>query len=242
MQHAGAGAYRPKKYKKQRRVRGPEKQKARMNYRRNRGILKQKARRRYNQVRKNPAFKRKKTVYRKNRQKFRRLAMDMQHEPAIYFMMHCKGAVQPGYITSITAEDWDIGYELEDGTQDSVSVDEFFDCAVLFDEEDIEQIFNVLDQASEIEDDGDEDVTVWDFTLDDVTPGQPMMASRIAMRHVVALNKENPSDLLNQLVKVLDKAVQQAEGRGKKTLQDAKSRVKGITKIVADAWLARKDD
>ena len=214
-----------------------------MNYRRNRGILKQKAKRRYTQVKKNPAFKRKKTTYRKNRQKHRRLAMDMTWEAPIEFVLICEGQVQPGYITAIEAEDWSIGYELEDGTQDTMEVEEFFDCAVMFDEEDIEQVFNILDQAADIEDDGDDDVTVWDFTLDDIDPvGQPqVMASRVAMRHVVALNKENPSDLLNQLVKVLDKAVQGAEGSGKKALQDAKSRVKGITKVVADAWVRKEE-
>lgn len=55
-------------------------------------------------------------------------------------------------------------------------------------------------------------------------------------------NKENAPDLLNQLVKVLDKNAQNAEGPGRKGLQDASSRVKGMTKAVSTAWLKRNDE
>jgi hypothetical protein len=70
------------------------------------------------------------------------------------------------------------------------------------------------------------------------------LAKRVASAHLekLAFNKENPSDLLNQIVKVLDKASRQAEGQGKKALVDAASRVKGIAKPVTEAWAARETE
>jgi hypothetical protein len=70
------------------------------------------------------------------------------------------------------------------------------------------------------------------------------IAKRVAAAHIEkqAFNKENPSDLLNQIVKVLDKASRQAEGQGKKALVDAASRVKGIAKPVQEAWSQRNKE
>ena len=70
------------------------------------------------------------------------------------------------------------------------------------------------------------------------------LAKRVASAHLqkMAFNKENPSDLLRQLVKLMEKEAQQAEGKGKKALDDAMSRVRGITKVVQDAWNSRKEE
>ena len=70
------------------------------------------------------------------------------------------------------------------------------------------------------------------------------IAKRVAAAHIEkqAFNKENPSDLLNQMVKVLDKASRQADGKGKRGLMDAASRVKGIAKPVQDAWSKRNEE
>jgi len=70
------------------------------------------------------------------------------------------------------------------------------------------------------------------------------LAKRVASAHLqkMAFNKENVSDLLRQLVKLLDKASDEAEGRGRKGLQDAAGRVKTITKVVDDAWNARREE
>ena len=70
------------------------------------------------------------------------------------------------------------------------------------------------------------------------------LAKRVASAHLqkMAFNKENVSDLLRQLVKLLEKEAQQAEGKGKKALDDAMSRVRGITKVVQDAWNSRKEE
>lgn len=58
----------------------------------------------------------------------------------------------------------------------------------------------------------------------------------------VAFNKENPTELLSQLIAVLNKGAQRAEGSGKKGLMDASSRVKGLTSVVQDAWDHRNDE
>lgn len=70
------------------------------------------------------------------------------------------------------------------------------------------------------------------------------LTSRVAARFMTkqAFNKENPSDLLSQLVKLLDKASKEAEGNGKKGLVDASSRVKGLAKPVQKAWEHRNDE
>lgn len=70
------------------------------------------------------------------------------------------------------------------------------------------------------------------------------LIQRVANAHLEkqAFNKENPSDLLNQIVKVLDKASRGAEGKGKKALTDAASRVKGIAKPVSEAWASREEE
>ena len=70
------------------------------------------------------------------------------------------------------------------------------------------------------------------------------LAKRVAHAHLqkMAFNKENPSDLLRQLVKVMEKESKAAEGKGKKGLDDAMSRVRGITKTVQEAWDSRKEE
>jgi hypothetical protein len=70
------------------------------------------------------------------------------------------------------------------------------------------------------------------------------LIQRVAAAHLEkqAFNKENPSDLLNQIVKVLDKASRGAEGKGRKALTDAASRVKGIAKPVSEAWDSRDEE
>jgi len=57
-----------------------------------------------------------------------------------------------------------------------------------------------------------------------------------------AFNKENPSELLNQMVRVLSKAVDSAEGQGRQGLEEALNEVRGLTKTVQDAWTQRKTE
>lgn len=211
-----------------------------MNYRKRKGILKQKARIRYKQVRKQPAFKRKKRIYRKFRMRHKRLGTtEALMHPAIEFVLTLDGErVVAGHVTGVVADTWMIEYALEDGATGSMDVDDFLDQAAFFDEHDIELLFMVLDEASTVADDGDEDVTVYEFE----PPSEPS-AEKVVLayqeRH--AFNKESPPDLLAQLVKVLDKASTQAEGDGRKGLRDAVSRVKGIARIVDSAWTHRRD-
>jgi len=241
MERVGIGPDRPKKRKRQRRQRGQAKQKAKMSYRKRKGVLKQKAKIRYRQVRKSPAFKRKKRIYRKFRTRHRRLGTteEIMMHPAVEFMMTLDGErVVAGHITGVVADTWQVEYALEDGTIGSMDIDDFLDQAAFFDDGDIELLFLILDEASSVEDDGDEDMTVFEFE----PPAEPS-AERVVLayqeRH--AFNKESPPDLLAQLVKVLDKASTQAEGDGRKGLRDAVGRVKGIAKIVDSAWTHRRE-
>jgi len=212
-----------------------------MSYRKHKGVLKQKAKIRYRQVRKQPAFKRKKKIYRKFRMRHKRLGMEgaVLTYPAIEFVMTRNGEdVVAGYITGVVAETWTIEYALEDGSIGSIDVDDFLDRVSFFDEEDIELLFEILDEASALEDDGDENVTVYEFE----EPAEPSVEKIVlAYQERHAFNKESPPDLLAQLVKVLDKASTQAEGDGRKELRDAVSRVRGIAKIVDSAWTRRRD-
>lgn len=59
-------------------------------------------------------------------------------------------------------------------------------------------------------------------------------------RRVYGFNKENPTELISQTIRVLDKAADETEGDVRKGLQDAASRVKGIAKDVNKAWAGRR--
>ena len=127
---------------------------------------------------------------------------------------------------------------------------------MLYEDSDIDRLFEILDQAAQVSDDMDDNVTVWEFDEPEggVTPAAdvlpttttPAEADEAMLANVtnmyLAFNKENPSDLLSQLVKVLDKETTKTEGQGRKKLQDAASRVKGMAKTVADAWERRHED
>lgn len=57
-----------------------------------------------------------------------------------------------------------------------------------------------------------------------------------------AFNKENPTDLLSQLVKVLERAVDQAEGRGQERLTDVMGRLQSLNRDVQEAWRRRREE
>ena len=56
------------------------------------------------------------------------------------------------------------------------------------------------------------------------------------------MDKKKTWEQVNEIVKVLDKASRQADGKGKKGLMDAASRVKGIAKPVQEAWSQRNEE
>lgn len=204
-------------------------------------------RRRYKQIRNNPRFKRKKKIYRKFRTRHRRLAgfrvqsdEQIPIDRAVEFVMKCGGSIKAGYVTGVVADTWQIEYLLEDGEIGSLAPERFFDCAIMFDEQDIDVIFDLLDEASRTPDDGDDTVIVYEFA--DPTPEPVDESTKRVAGIYLSFNKENPGDLMSQLVKVLDKGANQAEGEGRKKLKDVSSRVKGLAKNVAKAWESRHEE
>lgn len=167
MDRAGVGAYRPKKFKRQRRQRGVSKTKARMRYRKNRGVMRQKAKRRYRQVRKNPSFKRKKRLYKRMKQKFRRLASDpLIHsndetldvkDEAIEFLIELGSEWREGFLLEISADEWEVSFMLDDGSRQTMDVDDFISNAVMFDDSDFEEFYDLLDLASDLTESEEED-------------------------------------------------------------------------------------
>lgn len=58
--------------------------------------------------------------------------------------------------------------------------------------------------------------------------------------HKKAFNKENPPNLLSQLIKVLAKEADQADGEGRDKLRDALQKIRSMTSTVESAWQDRK--
>ncbi len=105
-------------------------------------------------------------IRRKPSQKMRRrrIADDlMVNEPKIWFLMEMGGELMAGHVTHIWAENWTVDYLMDDGSSGEMDVEDFIEVAMFEDEEDIEQMFDILDHASEVEDGSgeEEDHTVW---------------------------------------------------------------------------------
>jgi hypothetical protein len=62
------------------------------------------------------------------------------------------------------------------------------------------------------------------------------------MLRKIAFNKENPSDLLSQLLKVIERENSELEGRGQQRLVDVASRLRGMTRDVQEAWRRRHEE
>lgn len=155
-----------------------------------------------------------------------------------------------GFVCDIDPdEDEILVWDLDDQEYKVVDIEDFVEAVSFLDEEDENNFFSYMDSIYEESDSDAPDLvsrvalqkqhpsTLKDVAMSDLT-------SKVAARFMTkqAFNKENPSDLLNQLVKVLDKASKDAEGTGKKGLVDAASRVKGIAKPVQKAWSHRNDE
>ena len=72
------------------------------------------------------------------------------------------------------------------------------------------------------------------------TPRPGLVASEWLRK--VAFNKENPTDLLMQLGKVLDKAQRDADGVARTRLRNVSMRIRGLGRDVQEAWRRRRED
>ena len=143
-------SYRPRKWKRQRRQRGQDKAKARQRYRKNRSKNRMRAKKRYKQVRNNSAYKRRRSLYRKNRPSRKRLA---SMTAGIEFV-RCKagGGLESGCIHEIDPWNMELRLSPECGRESVEDVEEFLSRASFYEESDIDRLFDMLDQGSEQED------------------------------------------------------------------------------------------
>jgi hypothetical protein len=237
--------YAPRKRKRQRKQRGQKRQRGRKRYLANPGLHRYKSKQRYRINRINPRFKRKKRFYRKHRQMHRRIGSDPQ-DPCIYFLMpDGEGDFDGGCVTALWGGSWTVEFQMIDGPAGEMGIDEFLATAVMEDEEDVNDFHDVLERAATASQGSDEEIG-WTLSA----PGEAVAEDasfekpdpvRLATRHL-AFNKEQPSELLSQLVKVLSKAEDEAEGDGQDRLSEALTDVKGMTRRVSDAWSRRKEE
>jgi hypothetical protein len=261
--------FRPKRqWKPKRRDRNPRRRlKRRQWYRKNRRQIALKRKRRHKQLRNNPTYKRWQAKKRKERtkRKFRRASVvydefmvpvhpdldrpddgtpdnpcPAENVPDIWFIFSEKPDtidVDMGYVCDYDPDTEEfLIYDIDDSEFKVVGLDDFIEHAGFLEEEDWDNFLVLLDRVYEQDLSLDQQEYL-DMDLDSI-------ARRVAAAHIEkqAFNKENPSDLLNQIVKVLDKASRQADGKGKKGLMDATSRVKGIAKPVQEAWSQRNEE
>jgi hypothetical protein len=257
--------FRPKRqWKPKRRDRDSKRRMKRKQWaRKNRSKIRQKQKLRYKQLRKNPAYQKWQAKKRKekSKRKFRRGSLqtdkfDLSIQPGldqpddgfpdnpcltegvpdIWFVFSEKPDtidVDMGYVCDYDpdAEELLI-FDVDDQEFKVVGLDDFLEHASLLEEEDWDNFQDLLDRV--YEDDSDLDAEEAESSMvHNVTAGYLSKT---------AFNKDNPGELLNQLIKVMDKETHQAEGKGKKGLVDALSRLKGITKLVQEAWDSRKQE
>jgi len=231
-------------------------------YRKNRNKIRQKSKRRYKRLRKNPAYKRWQARKRreKTKRKFRQAMVSPERSeeftiaegiPEIYFLFDESEStvdVDLGVICDVDPdEDEILVWDLDDGEYKVVSIEDFVEYAVFLEEDDEDNFYTMMEKVYEdVPDEDTPDVVQrvaarhWSRTEEIM----PSLSQRVANRYLEkrAFNKENPSDLLAQIVKVLNKASKDAEGAGKKGLVDIASRVKGLSKDVQTAWDKRNEE
>jgi len=88
----------------------------------------------------------------------------------------------------------------------------------------------------------DLDVPVFVRIVETVPPRPRGAVVASAWLEKVAFNKENPTDLLMQLGKVLDKAQREAEGLARTRLRTVSTRIRGLGRDVQEAWRRRGED
>lgn len=258
-----AVSFRPKRqWKPKRRDRNMARRRKRKQwYRKNRSKIRQKSKRRYKQLRKNPTYKKWQARKRreKSKRRLRRAARLIGHTaadttdmnpcaengvPDIFFIFNESSLdVDLGFVCDIDPdEDELLVWDLDDKEYKVVDIEAFVEDATFLDEEDEENFLAFMDEIYE-ESDSEAPKMAAHRALN-TESNMSDLTNKVAARYFEkrAFNKENPSDLLNQIVKVLNKASKDAEGKGKKGLVDAASRVKGLSKDIQTAWSQRNEE
>lgn len=240
LEHTALGFQPKRQWKPKKKDRDPQRRRKRkIWYRKNKSKIRQRQKKRYKALRNNPTYKRWQAKKRKEttRRKFRQATQELCPKPGIpeiwFVLSGYPGSpdIDLGYVVDLDPEEDEFTIFDQDTQEEIViEVGDFLEYAEFLEPEDWTNVLSLMDQAYEGLDEDPMDTTT--------------LAKRVAHAHLTkqAFNKENPSDLLNQLVKLLDKASKAAEGKGKKALTDAASRVKGIAKPVTEAWMIRGEE
>lgn len=242
-QELSAITFKPKRqWKPKRRDRDPAKRRKRKQwYRKNKAKIRQKSRKRYKQLRNNPTYKRwqQKKRQEKTKRKFRQASEVFEPTPALgipdIWVVFSDSPdtidVDLGFVCDYDADEEEfLVFDVDDQDTKIIALDDFLTHVAFVEQEDLDNFLSLMDMTYE--------------DLEEQNMSQDPLVQRVASAYLdkQAFNKENPAELLNHLVKVLDKASKQAEGKGKKSLMDALSRVKGLTKTVQDAWDTRNEE
>ena len=237
-----AVVFRPKRqWKPKRRDRNITRRRKRKQWwRKNRFRLKSKRKRRQRQLANNSVFK----AWRKKRQSEkvkRRFRMAFPQFPESWFLFREE---LPETMGLGMVRDYDPDQEellildAETGEEKVVSLDQFLSHSEFLEGADLENFLLILDQFyGEPRDDLD--------IIPESEEAPQDLPSLVVSRWVrakMAFNKENPSELLGQLLKVFEKGRAKSQGQGEKRIKDILSQLKALTKKIQDAWAKRHEE
>jgi hypothetical protein len=258
-----AVVFRPKRnWKPKRRDRNIARRKKRRRWwRRNKNRLKIQRKQRRKQLRHNSMFKawRKKRQREKHKRRMRFASFGETVFPESWFIFRDEAVddIDLGYVVDYDPDTEELlVFDVDEQQEKVVNLDDFLTHSEFLEEADLDNFELIMDQYYG-EDEDDLDLVDEDdeappeglegfegFEILKVEMAEPMI-KRVAQRWMhtkTAFNKENPADLLSQLVKVLDKASTRAPAPSRKRLRDISSRVKSMGRDVQDAWKRREEE
>lgn len=128
---------------RQRKQRGVQRHKSRMNYRKNRNKYKQKAKQRYKRNRNKPEYKRKQKMRRQHPQRFKRRTGSVLTAPEIAFLIGREQVM--GYVHGVSSLTGMVTFATAAGDWASLPVVVFISSVSFLSEEDIEAMFKLVD-------------------------------------------------------------------------------------------------
>lgn len=246
-----AVVFQPKRqWKPKRRDRDISRRKKRKRWwRRNRQRLKIKRGQRRRQLKNNSLFKHWRKKRQREKQKRRMRFATEGNLPEVWFIFRDEAVpldIDLGYIVDYDPDTEELlVYDVDDDQEKTVDLDEFLSHSEFLEEADLDNFELLMDQYYGGPED-DLDIVEEDEQSSDYEAPIEVDAiiERVARRYILkcGFNKENPSDLLSQLVKVLDKAERRAPSTEHRRLKNVSSRVKGLSKDVQQAWNHRDEE